>query len=233
MKNYHETRLAYDERRNLLWKTLCESYFQRLVGPADCVLELGAGYGHFINHIRCERRIAVDAWCGMAEHLQPGVEAHVCSVTELGMIEDESVDFAFASNLFEHLTQAEFAQTLEGLRAKLKRGGTLNILQPNYRFAYREYFDDYTHVAVYSDRSLADFLSVNGFEVKECHARFLPLTIKSRMPVSAALIRLYLAMPVKPMGKQMLLRAVPRDRATALGGFHPYASKPEAHRDQE
>lgn len=215
MESYHETRLRYDKRRSLLWKTLCESYFQRLVGPEDCVLELGAGYGDFINHIHCKRRIAVDAWAGMAGYLQPEVEAHICSVTDLGMIEDATVDFAFASNLFEHLTQAEFARTLQGLRAKLKRGGTLNILQPNYRFAYREYFDDYTHVAVYSDRSLADFLSVNGFEVKECYPRFLPLTIKSSMPVSAALIRFYLALPLKPMGKQMLLRAVPHDHAAA------------------
>jgi SAM-dependent methyltransferase len=179
------------------------------------VLELGAGYGHFINHIRCKKRIAVDAWPGMPGYLQPEIEAHVCSVTNLGMIEDHSVDFAFASNLFEHLTQAEFAETLRALRTTLKRGATLNILQPNYRFAYREYFDDYTHVAVYSDRSLVDFLSANGFDVKECHARFLPLTIKSRMPVSAALIRLYMAMPVKLMGKQMLLRAVPCDYAGA------------------
>jgi SAM-dependent methyltransferase len=207
--DYHATRLPYDERRDLLWKTLCENYFQRLVGPQDCVLELGAGYGHFINHIRCKRRIAIDAWEGMVGHLQPGIEAHVCSVTELEMLEDNTVDFVFASNLFEHLPQADFAKTLRRLKAKLTKGGTLNILQPNYRFAYREYFDDYTHVAVYSDRSLTDFLSVNGFVVTECHPRFLPLTIKSRMPVSATLIRLYLAMPVKPLGKQMLLRAVP------------------------
>jgi ubiquinone/menaquinone biosynthesis C-methylase UbiE len=214
MKDYHHTRLVYDKRRNLLWKTLCETYFQRYVGPEDCVLELGAGYGDFINHIRCKRRIAVDAWDGMTEYLQPGIEAHVCSVTDLGVIEDNSVDFAFASNLFEHLTQAQFAQALHALRSKLKKGGTLNILQPNYRFAYREYFDDYTHVTVYSDRSLADFLSANGFDVKECHPRFLPLTIKSRMPVSPALIRLYLAMPFKPLGKQMLLRAVRRCAST-------------------
>jgi SAM-dependent methyltransferase len=209
--NYHATRLPYDKRRDLLWKTLCECYFQRLVGPQDCVLELGAGYGHFINHIRCRRRIAIDAWEGMVGHLQPGIEAHVCSVTELDMIEDNTVDFAFASNLFEHLPQAEFAKTLRRLKVKLTKGGTLNIVQPNYRFAYREYYDDYTHIAVYSDRSLADFLSVNGFVVTECHPRFLPLTIKSRMPVSPTLIRLYLAMPVKPLGKQMLLRAVPLD----------------------
>jgi hypothetical protein len=208
MKTYHETRLVFDQRRDVLWKTLCESYFQHLVGPEDCVLELGAGYGHFINHIQCRRRIAMDTWDGMRKYLEPGIEAQVGTVTELGMIEDRSVDFVFASNLFEHLKQAEFAATLRALTSKLTKRGTLNILQPNYRFAYREYYDDYTHVAVYSDRSLTDFLSTNGFSVTECHARFLPLTIKSKMPVSPALIRLYLALPIKPLGKQMLVRAV-------------------------
>lgn len=207
MKNYHETRLAFDERRHVLWKTLCEHYFQRLIKPTDCVLELGAGYGDFINQIRCRRRIAIDLWQGMLEHLQPGVEGHVGPVTELGALEDSSVDFVLASNLFEHLPQSEFAKTLTALRAKMKAGATLNILQPNFRFAYREYFDDYTHVSIYSDRSLADFLVVNGFEVTEVHPGFLPLTIKSRLPVSSTLIRLYLASPWKPLGKQMLIRA--------------------------
>jgi SAM-dependent methyltransferase len=208
MKTYHEIRLAPDGARDTLWKTLCEAYFQRLIKSNDCVLELGAGYGCFINHIRCRRRIAVDVWQGMLEHLQAGVEGHVGPVTELGAIEDSSVDFVFASNLFEHLPKPEFANTLAALRAKMKAGATLNILQPNYRFAYREYFDDYTHISIYSDRSLADFLQVNEFRVTEVHPGFLPLTIKSRLPVSPALIRLYLASPFKPFSKQMLIRAV-------------------------
>ena len=93
------------------------------------------------------------------------------------------------------------------LRAKLKRGGTMNILQPNYRFAHREYFDDYSHISIYSDRSLKDFLTSHGFRVIECKPRFLPLTIISGLPVSPFLIRLYLALPLKPWGKQMFLRA--------------------------
>jgi hypothetical protein len=95
------------------------------------------------------------------------------------------------------------------LRRVLRPRGTLNIVQPNYRRAYKEYFDDYTHVSVYSDISLTDFLSAHGFRVTTCHPGFLPLTIKSRLPVSRNLIRLYLALPWKPLGKQMLLRAEP------------------------
>jgi len=157
----------------------------------------------------CRRRIALDSWPGMPQFLSPGVEGIVSAATNLSAVEEESVDFAFASNLFEHLTQNELAATLEQLRHKLKKSGTLNILQPNYRFAYREYFDDYTHVAVYSDRSLADFLGAHGFRVSECYPRFLPLTIKSRFPVFPFLIRTYLRLPFKPMGGQMLIRACP------------------------
>jgi hypothetical protein len=120
------------------------------------------------------------------------------------------VDFAFASNLFEHVPQSNFAQTLDALRGKLSARGTLTILQPNYRYAYREYFDDYTHVAVYSHISLADFLTANGYEVLTIAPRFLPLTVKSRLPVSPLLIRAYLASPIKPMGKQMLITARPK-----------------------
>ena len=73
---------------------------------------------------------------------------------------------------------------LDALRVKLSARGTLNILQPNYRYCFREYFDDYTHIAVYSHISLADFLTANGYQVLSVAPRFLPLTVKSRLPVS-------------------------------------------------
>lgn len=204
---YHETRFEYDARREILWKTLCDAYFGKLIGPDFHVLELGAGYAHFINNVRCARRSAIDQWDRLPELTAPGVEAHVGSVVNLDAFPDSSVDFVFASNLFEHLTQPEFAAVLAALRKKLKPHGTLNILQPNYRRAYREYFDDYTHVAVYSDISLCDFLRANGYRILVSYPGFLPFSLKSRFPVAPWLIRLYLRLPWKPMAKQMFIRA--------------------------
>ena len=207
---YHDSRFAHDPRRATVWRALWQYHFSRQIEPDFCVLDMGCGYGDFINAVRARRRIAIDRWPDFPQHVEQGVETIVGPIDDLSRMEAGSIDFAFASNLFEHLQQTEFVQVLERLRPKLSARGTLNILQPNYRYAFREYFDDYTHVAVYSHVSLADLLAANGYEVFDVRPRFLPLTVKSRLPVSPLLIAAYLASPIKPMGKQMLLRARPR-----------------------
>ena len=120
--SYHLTRFRPTPDREVLWATLCASFFQQLIEPDFHVLDLGAGYGNFINNVRCARRTAVDRWAALAEHVQPGVTARIGEVTDLSFLEDASVDFVFASNLFEHLTQAEFATVLAQLRRKARPG---------------------------------------------------------------------------------------------------------------
>ena len=207
---YHGSRLQNDPRRTLLWKSLWRFYFKTLIRPKDCVLDLGSGYGSFINAVIAARRIAIDSWAGFPQYLEPGVEYAVAPVTELGFIADGTIDFAFASNLFEHLTKDDISVVLASLRRKLAPDGSVTIMQPNYRFAFREYFDDYDHKSVFTHTSLADFLTANGYEVFRVIPRFMPLSIKGRLPVSPWLIRAWLASPVKPFGKQMLIRARPR-----------------------
>lgn len=218
---YHKSRLTYDARRETLWSALWRFYFSRLIRPEDTVLEFGAGYGHFINNVVARRRIAIDLWPEFTKYLAPEVEGLVGGIERLEEIEDGTLDFVFASNVFEHLTQPELSDVLAILRRKICAGGILSALQPNFRYAYREYFDDYTHVTVYTHVSLADFLNARGFEVVDVQPRFLPLTIKSRFPVSPYLIWLYLLSPVKPFGKQMLICAKPRE----LDGMTSHAAE--------
>lgn len=207
---YHDTRFERDPKRAVLWKALWRYYFDGRFGSDDCVLDLGCGFGDFINNVEARRRIALDVWPDFPKHLEPGVEAIVAPVTELSAIADGSVDYAFASNLFEHITQSDLTAVLDALRTKLSARGRLTMLQPNYRYCSSEYFDDYTHITVWSHVSLSDFLRANGYEVLETQPRFMPLTVKSNLPVWGPLIGGYLLSPVKPMGKQMLLSARPK-----------------------
>jgi len=204
---YFETRLPYDNRREILWRSLHRFYFRRLISPSATVIDLGCGYGHFINNATARRRIAVDLWSEAAKFLDPAVEFHRGSITDLSFLEDGALDVAFASNVFEHLSQSESRSVLTQLAAKLRPGGRLIVVQPNYRYAYREYFDDYTHVSVHSHVSFCDFLAASHYVVTRCEPRFMPLTVKSRMPVIPWLVWAYLRSPFKPWGKQMLLVA--------------------------
>ena len=204
---YHLTRFQHDGRRGILWKTLVETLFQKQIPQNAVVLELGAGYGDFINVVKARRRFAVDKWEGMLQHLDQGVEGIVTDLTNLGAIPDNAVDYVFSSNCFEHVSQAELATCLAQLRSKMKPGATLTVVQPNFKYCSREYFDDYTHVTIYTAQSLCDFLAANGFTIIRCLPRFMPLTLKGRLPVQPWLIRLYLACPFRPMAKQMLISA--------------------------
>lgn len=206
---YFQSRLSPDPRRTVLWKTLWDCYFRFLVHENDTVLDLGAGYCDFINHVRARKRFAVDQWPEIKKYAAPGVHTNVGELTDLGCLADGSVDFAFASNVFEHISQADLSRIMIQLRAKLSERGRLCLIQPNYRYCYKEYFDDYTHVTVFSHVSLQDFLTANDFRILDCRPRFLPLTIKSRLPVHPLLIRAYLASPLKPQAKQMLVLAEP------------------------
>lgn len=209
MAGYHDSRLLADGRREIVWRALWRHYFSTRIEPDFTVLDLGCGYGSFINQVVARRRIAVDTWGDFPRHLEHGVESCISEATDLAFLADGSVDYAFASNLFEHLPQGDLVSVLDQLRAKLSRRGSLTLLQPNYRYAFREYFDDYTHVTAYSHVSLADLLRANDYTVLEVVPRFMPLTVKSRFPVSPLLVGAYLRSPLKPYGKQMLIRARP------------------------
>lgn len=178
--------------------------------PADgSVLDLGAGYCSFANHVRAAERHALDVAPSFAAHAGPGVAAHVGSCEDLSAFGAGSFDVVFASNLLEHLEWPAIERTLDEVRRVLKPSGRLLLVQPNFRHCARQYFDDYTHRTVFTHVSLADLLTSRGFAVERVDPRFLPFSFKSRAPKWGFLAALYLRLPVRPLAKQMLVVARP------------------------
>ena len=203
--SYHEVRVSYDKKREILWSTLASFFSKKYIKKNSSVLEVGASYCDFINFVKAKRKIALDSWPGIRGHANKDVECIVGDINNLKKIKNDTLDIVFASNLFEHLKKKDFERFLEQIKHKMRRDGKLIILQPNYKKCYRDYFDDYTHISIWTDVGLTDFLIANGFDVIEAYPGFLPLTIKSKLPVIPILIKLYINFPFKPFAKQMLL----------------------------
>jgi len=98
---------------------------------------------------------------------------------------------------------------LAEVRAALRPGGRIMIMQPNVRLVGGAFWDFFDHTLPLSERGMTEALEVAGFRVIECRARFLPYTTKSRLPQWAFLVRLYLRFrPAQYLlGKQMLVVA--------------------------
>ena len=119
----------------------------------------------------------------------------------------EALDVVFASNLLEHLQRPQSQQLLAESRRVLRQGGRLILMQPNFRLNPGRYFDDFTHVAIFTDQSLSDYLAAGGWQVEHVAARFLPLSMRSRGSSLSFLVPVYLRSPVKPLAGQMLVVA--------------------------
>ena len=123
---------------------------------------------------------------------------------------DDSVNVAFISNFLEHLKSAEeIRQTLKEVHRILKRNGKLLILQPNIKYAYKNYWDFFDHVTPLSDKSTVEALINNDFKILHVRPKFLPYSTKSRLPKSPLLIRIYLKTSILQsiFGKQMFIVA--------------------------
>jgi SAM-dependent methyltransferase len=112
-------------------------------------------------------------------HAASDVRTFVQSCTDLSNLPTEKFDVVFASNHLEHLTLSEAGVTLDQARNALKPGGRLILLQPNFAYAYRQYFDDVSHMQIFTHVSHADFLKLHDFLIQDVKAKFLPFSMRA------------------------------------------------------
>lgn len=210
-EEYFRTRFVYDPRRDVVWKEVAEWIQKEYIPEGSRVLDLGAAYCDFINHVKGEERYAVDIFSKLGDYAREGVTPYVRDCTDLSVFEDDALDVVFASNLFEHLTHEELLLTIDEIRRVLRRDGRLILLQPNFKYCYRTYFDDYTHLQIFTHEGMYDLLEMAGLKIHAMHPRFLPVNMKStlklQLPCLGLLVRTYLKLPFKPLAAQMLVVA--------------------------
>jgi SAM-dependent methyltransferase len=194
-----------------LWKVLIDDFLQNYVPPESAVLDIGGGYCEFINQIMAEKKCLIDL--NPDSKLFANADVNVLNIDVLNWDAytsfTEQFDRIFISNFFEHLrNKEELVDIISFCFNALKPSGSLLVIQPNFKYSYKEYYDFIDHQLPITHLSLQELLQTVGFEIDLIVPRFLPFSTKGR-PASPLLLKIYLKLPFlwRFLGGQMFVKA--------------------------
>ncbi|MBA3273213.1 MAG: class I SAM-dependent methyltransferase [Chthoniobacterales bacterium] len=199
--------VAYRQR---VWRVLVPSFFQRYIRAGDVVLDLGCGYGEFINTVVCRQKLAMDLNPDAPSYLDADVQFLPQDCSAPWSLSDGSLHVVFTSNFFEHLPdKAALGRTLDQAFRCLAPGGQLIAMGPNVKYLPGSYWDFWDHHLALTESSMSEGLRHHGFDIAECHGRFLPYRMVGGPEYPDVLVQLYLKLPIawQFLGKQFLVIA--------------------------
>jgi len=212
LEQLYETRCGPNaDYRRAVWGILVSDFFSRFIAPEAAVLDLGCGYGDFINAVQARTRLAMDLNPAAKDKLAAGIQFFLQDGSEpWNGIQENSLDLVFTSNFIEHLPdKAAVARSLRETRRCLKTGGRLIAMGANIKHVPGLYWDFWDHHIPFTENSLSEGLRANGFSIDLCVGRFLPYTMASERQYPLFFVKFYLALPFlwRLFGRQFLVVA--------------------------
>lgn len=197
-------------KRVAMWREIYRVGIKQYIQKSDVVMDIGAGFGEFINVVECKKRIAVDPNPDTKLHIASGVVVIPKTAVNIPHTYDGTVDVVWLSNVLEHMQTKKMVQdVLARVFRLVKPGGRVIILQPNIDLVGSRYWDFIDHHVALNGPSVCEVLSISGFQNIRYIKRFLPYTTKGKLPVWPWLIALYLRIPsyIRPFAGQSLFIA--------------------------
>jgi SAM-dependent methyltransferase len=207
---YAQRFAANQEYRRKVWRILIDDYFSQFIPTSASVLDLGCGYGEFINGIRASRRFAMDLNQDAEKLLDSGVEFLCQDCSQEWPFSENSLDVVFTSNFFEHLPDKRtLGLTLDQASRTLKPGGKLIAMGPNVKHVPGEYWDFWDHYLPLTELSLSEALENRGMLIQQAIAKFLPYTMARGPQPPPWSVSIYLRLPFAwwIFGRQFLVIA--------------------------
>ena len=179
LRNEYRMRFARTEQyRNDIWRILCEEYFRNFVSPEAYVLDLGSGWGEFINNIEAAKKYAMDLNPDAGQRLSGDTYFLHQDCSQEWRIQQDSLDVVFTSNFLEHLPDKEHVErTIAEAYRCLKYDGLIICLGPNIKYIPGAYWDFWDHFVPLTELSLSEVLKLKGFSIQLSKPRFLPYSM--------------------------------------------------------
>ena len=215
LKKLYDNRFDPQQKKAklILWKALIDNFLQKYVRKDADVLDIGGGYCEFINQIQAHDKYLIDLNPDSKKFANSDVKVlnfNIFDVQQQHQLElAKCFDTIFISNFFEHLeSKQDLIAILVFCWQHLKPGGSLLVIQPNFKYSFKEYYDFIDHHLPITHLSLQELLETIGFTIDVSIPRFLPYSTKGR-PASPKLLKLYLKLPLlwKFLGGQMFIKA--------------------------
>jgi SAM-dependent methyltransferase len=199
---------AEDATRQRVWSVLIDAWFGRYLTGVDDLLDLGCGWGPFVNQVDVPNRYGIDLNPDSVNHLDDGVTLFEQRADDRWPLNDDSLDLVFSSNFLEHLPDRDaVSATLREAFRCLRPGGRLVLMGPNIKYVGGAYWDFFDHHVPLTEASLVEATELVGFETETAFGRFLPFTMAGRRPPPSLLVKAYLR--IRPawrlLGKQFLV----------------------------
>ncbi len=198
-----------EEYRERVWQILCEDFFSQYITTDACVLDLGSGWGEFINHVSAGCKYAMDLNPDCKKRLAGNVTffQQDCSKPWTNLVA-QSFDVVFSSNFLEHLSDKTCLElTVSEVYRCLKDGGLFICMGPNIKIVPGAYWDFWDHHIPLTDQSCSELLALTGFSIERSVPKFLPYSMSNKRKPPLFLVRLYLNIPMlwKLFGEQFLV----------------------------
>ena len=196
------------EYRKKVWQVLIDNWFSKWIPDDVTILDLGCGWGEFINQIKAKKKYAIDLNADAKNHLNNDVHFINQKCSDQWDVSDESLDIVFSSNFFEHLPdKATLSRTIQEAKRCLKSDGKIICMGPNIKYVDGAYWDFWDHHLPLTELSLKELFVLNDLYVIICINRFLPYTMSNGREFPLFFLHLYLMLPaIWPFfGKQYLV----------------------------
>jgi SAM-dependent methyltransferase len=193
-----------------VWRILCRDYFSRYVLPEYTILDMGSGWGEFINNIDAACKYAMDLNPDAKSRLNSNIHFLQQDCSQEWDIPENHLDIVFSSNFLEHLPDKQHIEsTITEMYRGLREGGLAIFLGPNIKYVGGAYWDFWDHFIPLTEQSLAEVLSLKGFQVEVNLPRFLPYSMSTGSTPPLFFLKLYLRLPFfwRFFGKQFLVIA--------------------------